>query len=171
MIFACSDKLFRTLDPAWLAQEGIHRRSLGTEGGLVAIQLIEQHPDWFAAGLALCAPADGASKQIKDAADFRVVFDYFFPDVFPFGASNVPPDAFKDWETVYVPPDYCRDEYEAIAMQEIIKEVRVRGKEKYLSYKIPLNPPISPLGAPGGGFFTLSGVVVAVGIEPTTSRM
>jgi len=54
MIFACSDKLFRKLDPTWLAQEGIHRRSLGTEGGLVAIQLIEQHPDRFAAGLALC---------------------------------------------------------------------------------------------------------------------
>lgn len=91
------------LDPTWLAQEGIHRRSLGTEGGLVAIQLIEQHPDQFAPGLAFCAPADGASKQIKDAADFRVVFDYFFPDVFPFGASNVPPDAFKAWKLSMCP--------------------------------------------------------------------
>jgi hypothetical protein len=56
-------------------------------------------------------------------------------------------------------------------MQEIIKEVRARGKEIILSYKIPLDPPISALGMPRGGFFTLSGVVVAVGIEPTTSRM
>jgi hypothetical protein len=63
----------------------------------------KKHPDRFAAALALCAPAAGAPKQIKDAADLRVVFDYFFPDVFPFGAFNVPPDAFKDWEAVYVP--------------------------------------------------------------------
>ena len=74
-----------------------------SEGGLIAVQLIEQHPDRFDAGLALCAPVGGAPKQIKYAEDFRVVFDYFFPDVFPFGAFNVPPDAFSDWETAYVP--------------------------------------------------------------------
>lgn len=71
-----------------------------SEGGLVAIQLLEQHPSRFAAGLALCAPAGGAPKQIKYAEDFRVVFDYFFPDVLPFGAFAVLSD---DWETVYVP--------------------------------------------------------------------
>jgi pimeloyl-ACP methyl ester carboxylesterase len=74
-----------------------------SEGGLVAIQLLEQHPDRFAAGLALCAPAGGAPKQIKYAEDFRIVFDYFFPGVFRFGAFDVPPDAFNDWESVYVP--------------------------------------------------------------------
>jgi hypothetical protein len=35
--------------------------------------------------------------------DFRVVFDYFFPDIFDFGATNVPPDAYQDWEEVYAP--------------------------------------------------------------------
>ena len=74
-----------------------------SEGGLVAIQLLEQHPDRFDAGLALCAPAGGAPHHIKYAGDFRVVFDYFFPDVFPFGAFDVPANAFKDWETVYKP--------------------------------------------------------------------
>ncbi|HWQ68523.1 MAG TPA: hypothetical protein VN494_00985, partial [Patescibacteria group bacterium] len=35
--------------------------------------------------------------------DFRVVFDYFFPNLFPFGVADVPPDAFEDWESIYVP--------------------------------------------------------------------
>ena len=71
----------------------------GSEGGLTAIQLLEQHPDQFAGGLALCAPVGGAPHQIKYLGDFRVVFDYFFPDVFSFGAFNVPLEAFKQWDT------------------------------------------------------------------------
>jgi site-specific DNA recombinase len=61
--------------------------------------------------------------------------------------------------------------YKREFLREIIKEVRVRGREITLSYRIPLNPPKSPAGATRGGFFTVSGMVVAVGIEPTTSRM
>ncbi len=56
-------------------------------------------------------------------------------------------------------------------LREIIKEVRVRGRNITLTYKIPLNPPKSSDGTTRGGFFTVSGMVVAVGIEPTTSRM
>lgn len=74
-----------------------------SEGGLVAVQLVEQHPERFDAGLALCAPVGGSPRYIKYAEDFRVVFDYFFPGVFPFGAFDVPSNAFNDWETVYVP--------------------------------------------------------------------
>jgi pimeloyl-ACP methyl ester carboxylesterase len=86
-----------------LVQPGSLKRVLivgASEGGLVVIQLLEQHPDRFAAGLAFCAPVGGAPKQIKYAEDFRVVFDYFFPDVLPFGAFAVASD---DWESVYVP--------------------------------------------------------------------
>ena len=61
--------------------------------------------------------------------------------------------------------------YKREFLKEIIKEVRVRGREITLSYRIPLNPPNSPAGATRGGFFTVSEMVVAVGIEPTTSRM
>jgi hypothetical protein len=61
--------------------------------------------------------------------------------------------------------------YKREFLREIIKEVRVRGREITLSYRIPLNPPKSPAGATRGGFFTVSEMVVAVGIEPTTSRM
>ncbi|HET8562304.1 MAG TPA: alpha/beta hydrolase [Candidatus Binatia bacterium] len=92
---------FKTLVP---------RRSLqkvfitgASEGGLVVMLLIERHPRRYDGGLALCAPVGGAPEQIQYAGDFRVVFDYFFPDVFPFGAADVPSNAFEDWESVYVP--------------------------------------------------------------------
>jgi pimeloyl-ACP methyl ester carboxylesterase len=74
-----------------------------SEGGLTVLRLIEQQPRRYDGALALCAPLGGALEQIQYAGDFRVVFDYFFPGVFPFGAFSVPPNAFLDWDSVYVP--------------------------------------------------------------------
>ena len=74
-----------------------------SEGGLPVMRLIEKQPDKYDAALALCAPVGGAPEQIQYAGDFRIVFDYFFPNVFPFGAFDVPPTAFADWESIYVP--------------------------------------------------------------------
>jgi pimeloyl-ACP methyl ester carboxylesterase len=82
-----------------------------SEGGLIALLLLEHYPGKYDAGLALCAPVGGAPDLIKYTYDFRVVFDYFFPTVFtfppnqpePFGAVDVPENAFLFWETVYVP--------------------------------------------------------------------
>lgn len=84
-----------------------------SEGGLIALLLLERFPGKYDAGLALCAPVGGSADFIKYAYDFRVVFDYFFPTVFtfppdqpgeqPFGAVDVPQNAFLFWETVYIP--------------------------------------------------------------------
>ena len=84
-----------------------------SEGGLIALLLLERHAGTYDGGLALCAPVGGSPDLIKDTYDFRVVFDYFFPSVFtfppnlpgeqPFGAVDVPEDAFLFWESVYVP--------------------------------------------------------------------
>jgi pimeloyl-ACP methyl ester carboxylesterase len=84
-----------------------------SEGGLIALLLLERYPGKYDAGLALCAPVGGAPDLIRYTYDFRVVFDYFFPTVFtfppnqpgeqPFGAVDVPENAFLFWETVYVP--------------------------------------------------------------------
>ena len=84
-----------------------------SEGGLIALLLLERYPGRYDAGLALCAPVGGAPDLIRHAYDFRVVFDYFFPTVFtfppnqpgeqPFGAVDVPKEAFLFWESVYVP--------------------------------------------------------------------
>jgi pimeloyl-ACP methyl ester carboxylesterase len=84
-----------------------------SEGGLIALLLLERYPEKYNAGLALCAPVGGAPDLIKYTYDFRVIFDYFFPTVFtfppnqpgerPFGAVEVPENAFLFWETIYVP--------------------------------------------------------------------
>jgi len=84
-----------------------------SEGGLIALLLLERFPGRYDAGLALCAPVGGAPDLIRYAYDFRVVFDYFFPIVFrfppnqpgekPFGAVDVPQNAFLFWESVSVP--------------------------------------------------------------------
>jgi pimeloyl-ACP methyl ester carboxylesterase len=92
---------FKTLVPRRLLQKVFLIGA--SEGGLPVMRLIEQQPRRYDGALALCAPIGGALEQIQYAGDFRVVFDYFFPDVFPFGAFDVPPTAFADWESVYVP--------------------------------------------------------------------
>jgi signal transduction protein with GAF and PtsI domain len=56
-------------------------------------------------------------------------------------------------------------------LKEIIKEVRIRGKEVILTYKIPLTPRKTTGENPQDEFFTVSHLVVAEGLEPPTSRM
>ena len=74
-----------------------------SEGGIITTMLVERFPGTYAGGLALCGPVGGMPFQIKYLGDFRVVFDAFFQEVFPFGAVDVPLDAFQDWETRYIP--------------------------------------------------------------------
>jgi hypothetical protein len=56
-------------------------------------------------------------------------------------------------------------------LPEIIKEIRIRNKEITLSCVVPWRLPRASKKDPAGGFFAVSNMVVAVGIEPTTSRM
>jgi pimeloyl-ACP methyl ester carboxylesterase len=70
-----------------------------SEGGLITTMLVERFPTKYTGGLALCGPIGGVPHQIKYLGDFRVVFDDFFPDVFRFGAVDVPPTAFRHWGT------------------------------------------------------------------------
>ncbi len=50
-----------------------------SEGGLVTALAVEQKPDRFDGGLALCGPIGNFRSQINYWTDFRVLFDYFFP--------------------------------------------------------------------------------------------
>jgi pimeloyl-ACP methyl ester carboxylesterase len=70
-----------------------------SEGGLITVELIERDWQVYSGGLALCGPIGGALYQVKYLGDFRVVFDYFFPHVFPFGVKNVPEDAWQIWDS------------------------------------------------------------------------
>ena len=69
-----------------------------SEGGLIATKLVEKYPETYAGGLALCGPLAGAGYQIGYQADVRVLFDYFYPGVFPFGVLDVPDDAPAQWD-------------------------------------------------------------------------
>jgi hypothetical protein len=69
-----------------------------SEGALIATMLVEKYPETYAGGLALCGPLAGAGYQIGYMADVRVLFDYFYPDVFPFGTLDVPDDAHEQWD-------------------------------------------------------------------------
>jgi pimeloyl-ACP methyl ester carboxylesterase len=68
-----------------------------SEGAEVATLLIEHYPDKYDGALVMCGPIGGAPYQIQYLSDFRAVFDYFFPDVFPFGVTDVPPTEFLNW--------------------------------------------------------------------------
>ena len=75
-----------------------------SEGGLIAVQQIEKHPDIYYGGLAMCGPVGGMPYQVQYMGDFRVVFDYFFPGVFArFGVADAPADAYQYWQGTYFP--------------------------------------------------------------------
>jgi len=80
--------------------EPTHTYTLGaSEGGLIAVKLMEIYPDVFDGGLALCGPLGGFHEAVPHGGDFRVVFDYFFPDVLPGDAISVPVDAWQYWKS------------------------------------------------------------------------
>jgi pimeloyl-ACP methyl ester carboxylesterase len=74
-----------------------------SEGGLVAALAAERHPDRFDGALAGCGPVGNFAGQIDYLGDFRVLFDYFFPDVIPGGPVDVPDSVRAQWTSVFAP--------------------------------------------------------------------
>jgi hypothetical protein len=84
-----------------------------SEGAIIGTMMLEQY-DHFDGGLALCGPIGGMTEQLEYIGDFRVLFDYFFPWVFPVGLHQYN-DSFYDevcteteegyvpWYYTYVP--------------------------------------------------------------------
>ncbi len=97
-----------------------------SEGGIITTMLVERHPDRYHGGLALCGPVGGMPYQIKYLGDFAVVFDYFFPDVFPFGLADppVPPISLAEWEGLYVPAIGAAVASNPAAAQQLFKVTR-----------------------------------------------
>jgi pimeloyl-ACP methyl ester carboxylesterase len=77
-----------------------------SEGGEIAALMIEHFPDKYAGALAMCGPIGGGGYQVQYLSDFRAVFDYYFPDVFPFGVTDVPEDAFLNYPLTDPPTGY-----------------------------------------------------------------
>ncbi len=65
-------------------------------GGLMAEAIAEQHGSQYDGTLAMCAPLGGSVSEIQYLADVRVVFDWFYKDVVPGDAMNVPPGTNPD---------------------------------------------------------------------------
>ena len=72
-----------------------------SEGGLITTLAVEQRPDVFDGGLALCGPYGDFQGQINHFGDFRVVFDYFFPGLMPGSAISIPHDFLQSWRSGY----------------------------------------------------------------------
>lgn len=72
-----------------------------SEGSLITTLAVEQHPDIFTGGLAGCGPLGDFQKQINYFGDFRLIFDYFFPDLMPGSPIDIPPDLMANWPDHY----------------------------------------------------------------------
>jgi pimeloyl-ACP methyl ester carboxylesterase len=72
-------------------------------GSLVATLLAERYPAEFHSALAACGPIGSFRGQVNYIGDFRVLFDYFFPNTIPGSPIDVPPAVAAQWTTVYVP--------------------------------------------------------------------
>jgi pimeloyl-ACP methyl ester carboxylesterase len=74
-----------------------------SEGGLVTALAVERSPGLYAGALAACGPVGDFARQIDYFGDFRVVFDYFFPDVLPGSPVEIPQSLRDHWPDTYAP--------------------------------------------------------------------
>lgn len=74
-----------------------------SQGGIVTTLLMEQSPTLLSGGLPMCGAVGDFQRQLNYIGDFRLLFDYFFPNVLPGGPTAVPVELANNWETVYVP--------------------------------------------------------------------
>ncbi len=72
-----------------------------SEGGLITALSVEQYPEVYDGGLAICGPVGGLPVQTAYFGDFRVIFDYFFPSVMPGSPISIPTTLMADWDNVY----------------------------------------------------------------------
>lgn len=68
-----------------------------SEGGLVTTLAVERHPELFDGGLAACGPIGDWVGQINYFGDFRILFDYFYPDLLPTEVVTVPNWLIDAW--------------------------------------------------------------------------
>lgn len=70
---------------------------------MITALAVEQHPEIFAGGLAMCGPVGGMHRQVNYLGDVRIVFDYLFPGLLPPSPVSVPQEVMDRWEMVYQP--------------------------------------------------------------------
>lgn len=68
-----------------------------SEGAAVAVLAGERYPRLFDGVLAACGPIGDFRGQLDDLNDFRVLFDFFFPNVIPGSPIAVPDAVVQAW--------------------------------------------------------------------------
>ncbi|RMH61740.1 MAG: hypothetical protein D6677_11065 [Calditrichaeota bacterium] len=69
-----------------------------SEGGLITNLSMEKNFFLYSGALSLCGPSGDFVKQLNYFGDFRVLFDYFFPDVLPGNAVDIPQELMDNWD-------------------------------------------------------------------------
>jgi pimeloyl-ACP methyl ester carboxylesterase len=72
-----------------------------SEGGIITALLVEQNPETFAGGLAICGPVGDFAQQIDYFGDSRVTFEYFFPGLIPGDPLAPSPELMEIWSEYY----------------------------------------------------------------------
>lgn len=74
-----------------------------SEGGIVTALAVERHPEIFSGGLSMCGPIGNFRQQLDYVANFRLLFDHYYPGLLPGDATNVPAFVIEHWHDQYLP--------------------------------------------------------------------
>jgi pimeloyl-ACP methyl ester carboxylesterase len=94
--FAFKDGLQRThqLRGLFVARFGQPTQTLvmgHSLGGLITLALAERYPSQYNGALPMCGVVGGTRRELQYIGDVRALFDYFYPNVLPGDAAELPP--------------------------------------------------------------------------------
>jgi pimeloyl-ACP methyl ester carboxylesterase len=94
--FAFSDGLQRThqLRGLFVSRFGQPTQTLvigHSLGGLITLALAERYPTQYDGALPMCGVVGGTRRELQYIGDVRAIFDYFYPNVLPGDATELPP--------------------------------------------------------------------------------
>jgi pimeloyl-ACP methyl ester carboxylesterase len=95
-----------------------------SEGGLVAALAAERYPERFTAAYAVCGPLGNFLFQINYVADFRALFDAYFPGLLPGTAVDVPAALRTAWDARFVPDIKAALAREPARARELLRVAR-----------------------------------------------
>jgi pimeloyl-ACP methyl ester carboxylesterase len=72
-----------------------------SEGGFITALSLEEYPEVYDGGLAMCGPYGDFRGQVNHFGDFRVVFDYLFPGLMPGEPLSIPTSLMENWPEYY----------------------------------------------------------------------
>jgi pimeloyl-ACP methyl ester carboxylesterase len=107
-----------------------------SEGGLITTLSVEQHPDIYDGGLAMCGPYGDLHGQVNHFADFRAVFDYFFPGLMPGSPITIPDEFLDTWEAGFFTDTVRPEVIDPANITRVDQLLNVTGVSPY-GYDLP----------------------------------